>query len=88
MFTFLKSVDFLIIVVLGGMGSITGTIIASYVLTYLQELLRFLKDYRLVIYPLILILIMLFRPKGLLGRAEFSFVALFDRIRKPKEVRK
>lgn len=82
MFTFLKSVDFLIIVVLGGMGSITGTVISSYVLTYLQEFLRFLKDYRLVIYPLILILIMLFRPKGLLGRAELSFVGQWDRIAK------
>lgn len=82
MFTFLKSVDFLIIVVLGGMGSITGTIISSYVLTYLQEFLRFLKDYRLVIYPLILILIMLFRPKGLLGRAELSLTSLFDKLGK------
>lgn len=82
MFNYLKSVDFLIIVVLGGMGSITGTIISSYVLTYLQELLRFLKDYRLVIYPLILILIMLFRPKGLLGRAEFSPTSLLDKLGK------
>ena len=80
MFTFLKSVDFLIIVVLGGMGSITGTIIASYVLTYLQEFLRFLKDYRLVIYPFILIFIMLFRPKGLLGRSELSLVGLLNRV--------
>lgn len=87
MFTFLKSVDFLIIVVLGGMGSITGTIISSYVLTYLQEFLRFLKDYRLVIYPLILILIMLFRPKGLLGRTEFSITGFFERyiLKKKKE---
>ncbi len=72
MFNFLKSVDFLIIVVLGGMGSVTGTIISSFTLTYLQEFLRFLKDYRLVIYPLLLILIMLFRPKGLMGRSELS----------------
>jgi len=77
---FLRSIDFLIYVVLGGMGSMTGAIIASYVLTYLQEMLRFLQDYRLLIYPLILILVMLFRPKGLLGTKELSFVGLFDKI--------
>ena len=77
---FLRSIDFLIYVVLGGMGSMTGSILAAYVLTYLQEMLRFLQDYRLLIYPLILILVMLFRPKGLLGMKEFSFVNFFDKI--------
>jgi branched-chain amino acid transport system permease protein len=77
---FLKSIDFLIYVVLGGMGSMTGSILSAYVLTYLQEFLRFLQDYRLLIYPVILILVMLFRPKGLLGMKEFSFVRLVDRI--------
>lgn len=71
-FNFLKSVDFLIIVVLGGMGSATGTLISGYTLTILQEYLRFLKDYRLVIYAFILILIMLFRPGGLMGKRELS----------------
>jgi branched-chain amino acid transport system permease protein len=77
---FLRSIDFLIYVVLGGMGSMTGSIIAAYVLTYLQEFLRFLQDYRLLIYPLILIFIMLFRPKGLLGMKELSFVGIWNRI--------
>ncbi|MDR0589215.1 MAG: branched-chain amino acid ABC transporter permease [Spirochaetaceae bacterium] len=77
---FLKSIDFLIYVVLGGMGSMTGSILAAYVLTYLQEFLRFLQDYRLLIYPLILIFVMLFRPKGLLGTKEFSFVHSVDRL--------
>ncbi|HYH03186.1 MAG TPA: branched-chain amino acid ABC transporter permease [Bacillota bacterium] len=72
MFNFLKSVDFLIIVVFGGMGSITGTVIAGFVLTYLQEFLRILSDYRLVIYPILLILMMLYKPSGLLGEREFS----------------
>jgi branched-chain amino acid transport system permease protein len=75
---FLKSIDFLIYVVLGGMGSMTGSILAAYILTYLQEFLRFLQDYRLLIYPLILIFVMLFRPKGLLGSREFSFVRAWD----------
>jgi branched-chain amino acid transport system permease protein len=77
---FLKSIDFLIYVVLGGMGSMTGSILSAYVLTYLQEFLRFLQDYRLLIYPLILIFVMLFRPQGLLGMKELSFVGLFDRL--------
>jgi branched-chain amino acid transport system permease protein len=85
---FLKSIDFLIYVVLGGMGSITGSILAAYTLTYLQEALRFLQDYRLLIYPLILIFVMLFRPQGLLGMKELSFVGIFRRITRrssPKE---
>jgi branched-chain amino acid transport system permease protein len=77
---FLRSIDFLIYVVLGGMGSMTGSILSAYVLTYLQEFLRFLQDYRLLIYPVILILVMLFRPKGLLGMKEFSIVGLVDKI--------
>jgi branched-chain amino acid transport system permease protein len=74
--SFTKSIDYLIFVVLGGMGSMTGAICAAYVLTYLQEFLRFLQDYRLLIYPLILIMVMLYRPQGLLGRRELSFTGL------------
>ena len=77
---FIRSVEFLIFVVLGGMGSLTGSIISAYLLTYLLEFLRFLQDYRLLIYPVILIMVMLFRPKGLLGMKEFSFVGLIDKI--------
>jgi branched-chain amino acid transport system permease protein len=72
MFNFLKSVDFLIIAVLGGMGSITGTVCAGFGLTYLQELLRVVNDYRMVVYPLLLILLMLFRPAGLMGGKELD----------------
>jgi branched-chain amino acid transport system permease protein len=77
--SFNKSIDYLIFVVLGGMGSMTGAILASYILTYLQEFLRFLRDYRLIIYPLILIAVMLYRPQGLLGMKEISFVRLCER---------
>jgi branched-chain amino acid transport system permease protein len=81
--SFNKSIDYLIFVVLGGMGSMTGSILASYVLTILQEFLRFLQDYRLLIYPLILIFVMLFRPQGLLGMKELSFVRLWTRFVAP-----
>jgi branched-chain amino acid transport system permease protein len=79
---FLRSIDFLIYVVLGGMGSMTGSILSAYVLTYLQEFLRFFQDYRLIIYPVILIFVMLFRPQGLLGMKEFSFTGFVDGIGK------
>ncbi len=79
MFNYLKSVDFLIIVVFGGMGSITGTVAASFVLTILQEQLRFMKDYRLVIYPILLIMMMIFRPQGMLGTKELRLTRVFSR---------
>ena len=78
---FTKSIDYLIFVVLGGMGSMTGSVLAAYVLTFLQESLRFLQNYRLLFYPVVLILVMLFRPQGLLGTKEFSFVNAFEWIK-------
>ncbi|NLW59115.1 MAG: branched-chain amino acid ABC transporter permease [Firmicutes bacterium] len=83
MFNFQKSVEFLIIVVLGGMGNLTGTVVAGIGLTYLQEILRFLKDYRLVIYPVILIIVMLFQPSGIMGlfgNKEFSLTRLVSKM--------
>ena len=76
--SFNNSINYLIYVVLGGMGSTTGAILSAFVLTILQELLRFLRDYRLLIYPLILICMMLFRPQGLLGTAELCFFKIPD----------
>lgn len=78
--SFNRSIDYLIFVVLGGMGSITGSVLSAFVLSYMQEFLRFLKDFRLLIYPLILIFVMLFRPQGLLGIKELSFVALWEKM--------
>ncbi|MDR2151062.1 MAG: branched-chain amino acid ABC transporter permease [Spirochaetaceae bacterium] len=86
--SFNKSIDYLIYVVLGGMGSMTGSILAAYILTYLQEFLRFLRDYRLLFYPLILIFVMLFRPQGLLGMKELSFVGLLDKLLKGLSLKK
>jgi len=69
-FNFLASINFVVMVVLGGSGSITGVILAAIVLTWLPEQLRFIKDWRMVIYSLLLIIMMLVRPEGLLGRRE------------------
>ncbi len=71
-FNFFKSVDVLLMVVLGGMGSITGSFVGATIITMLLEALRFLGQWRLVFYSLILILFMIFRPGGLLGTAELG----------------
>lgn len=80
MFRFMNSVNFLVIIILGGLGSITGTIIASIGFTYIQEWLRALGDFRLVVFGLALIIAMLFWPHGLMGSKEFSIVGFVKRI--------
>lgn len=73
-FSFLISVQILIMAVLGGLGSMSGSILAAFILTILPELLRSLPtgkvDIRMIVYPVILILMMILRPQGLLGRLE------------------
>lgn len=64
---FQRSFDVVIMVVLGGMGSISGTTLAAIILTLLPELLRDLQQYRLIIYALVLIVMMIVRPQGLFG---------------------
>ena len=64
-FNFLKSIDFVIYVVLGGTGGFAGCIAATGILTLLPEVLRFLNDLRMVIYPLLLIVIMILRVKNI-----------------------
>ncbi|HEY4532651.1 MAG TPA: branched-chain amino acid ABC transporter permease [Fusobacterium sp.] len=71
-FDYNYSINILVMVVLGGMGSFTGSIIAAIVLTLLPEVLREFSDYRMIAYAVILIFMMIFRPKGLLGREEFQ----------------
>ena len=73
---FVKSIEALIIVVLGGLGSITGSVVAAIITTILPEALRPLQeltrlDFRMVIYPLLLLLLMLTRPQGLFGHREY-----------------
>lgn len=67
MFGFMKSIEILGMVVLGGLGSIPGTILGASVLTLLPELLRFFSDYRNLFYGALLVTLMIFRPNGLLG---------------------
>ena len=71
-FTDTKSNDFLATLVTGGTNSITGPVLASVLITTMLEYLRFLANWRLVIYGLLYIIIMRFRPQGLMGYQEFS----------------
>jgi branched-chain amino acid transport system permease protein len=66
-FEFLKSVEILIMVILGGLGSIVGSILGAIALTVLPEALRGLAEYRMIIYSLLLVVLMIMRPQGLLG---------------------
>ncbi|MFI3313128.1 MAG: branched-chain amino acid ABC transporter permease, partial [Eubacteriales bacterium] len=78
-FKFMKSVEILVMVVLGGMGSMLGSIVAATVLTVLSEALRSLGDMRMVFYALILICMMIFRPKGLMGTYDFSMSRILEK---------
>jgi len=77
-FNFNKSIEILIIVVLGGLGSFTGSIVAAIFLTFLPEILRSFQDYRMLIYSIALILIMIFKPSGVFGKYEFSVTRSID----------
>ncbi len=68
-FTFVKSFEIIIMIALGGLGSLPGAVLGAVVITVLPELFREFAEYRMVIYSLALILIMIFRPQGLLGNA-------------------
>lgn len=71
-FNFMKSIEILTFVVFGGMGSLSGSVISAIVLTALPEALRSVKDLKNIIYPVALIILMIFRPEGLLGTKELS----------------
>jgi branched-chain amino acid transport system permease protein len=69
-FSILKSTDMLVMVYLGGVGSLTGSLLGAAIFTVLMELLRFLGLWRWVVGPLLLVLLMIFRPQGLMGFKE------------------
>jgi len=81
-FTFIRSIEVIAMVVLGGLGSVSGSVLAAIVLTVLPEALRPVRDYRMVIYALMLIGLMITRPQGLLGSREISLSWLLGRFRR------
>lgn len=73
-FTYIRTTDILVMLYLGGMGSLSGSILGASTLTLLLEFLRPLGVWRMVVNPLILIIVMLTRPFGIMGNREFGFV--------------
>lgn len=78
-FKFMKSIEILVMVVLGGMGSMLGSVLSATTLTFISEGLRELGDFRMVAYSIVLILMMIFRPKGLLGTYDFSLSRILEK---------
>jgi len=87
-FQFIRSFEIIIMIVLGGMGSLTGAVFGAIVITLLPELLRRLpgdfSKYRMVVYSALLIIIMLTRPQGILGTREFGLSWLKRAQRRPE----
>jgi len=79
-FGFMKSIEILVMVVLGGMGSMLGSVLSASVLTALPELLRSFSTYRMVVYSLVLVVVMIFVPSGLMGTYDFSLNGLLDKL--------
>ncbi len=81
-FGFMKSIEVVVMLVLGGLGSLTGAVVGAVILTILPELLRDvetqlqLPGVRMVVYALVLILLMIFRPQGIFGQRELSLTLL------------
>ncbi len=78
-FTFMASFNYLIMVVLGGLGSLTGSIAGAFVVTAISAALASWPEFRMIIYALALILLMFYRPQGLFGYMEITDMKIFQR---------
>lgn len=78
-FTFLKSLEYLMYLYIGGANCISGAIVGSTVFTIIPELFREFQIWRMVLFSLLLILTMLFRPDGLMANREFKFINIGSR---------
>lgn len=79
-FGFMKSIEILVMVVLGGMGSMIGSVISASVLTALPMLLISFAEYRMIVYSLLLIIVMIFKPSGLMGSYDFSLTRVLGKV--------
>ena len=78
--TFMQSFNYLIMVVLGGLGSLTGSVAGAFVVTALSAALADWPEFRMIIYALALIFLMFYRPQGLFGYVEISSLPPFSRL--------
>ena len=85
-FGFLKSIDMLSMIVLGGLGSIPGAVFGASLLSAAPEFLRFMSQYRMLVYGALLVFLMVFRPNGLLGGVDFAALVLRKLGVKPRGV--
>lgn len=85
-FDMTKSTLLTIMVILGGLGSLSGSVIGTIVLTFIPEFLRNFNEWRYVIFGLLVVLVMVLRPKGLMGGMELSdlYRKIRDKLRKPR----
>ena len=79
LFDFMTGINILMIVVLGGMGSMAGSVVAATILTSLPFLMQWMSQYRMIIYAIILIVVMIFKPSGLMGTYDFSLTKLIEK---------
>ena len=79
-FGFMKSIEILVMVVLGGMGSMLGSVLSATVLTALPQMLLAFDKWRMVLYSLVLIIVMIFKPSGLLGTYDFSLSRVLEKL--------
>lgn len=86
-FGFMKSIEILVMVVLGGMGSMVGSVLSATVLTAVPELLRAFSEYRMIVYSLLLITVMIFKPSGLMGQYDFSLSRILEKMLNHKPAR-
>ncbi len=71
-FKFDRSIDLIVMIIVGGLGSVTGAIVGAIAITVTLEVTRDVQEYRLVVYALLLIILMIVRPQGLLGKYELD----------------
>jgi branched-chain amino acid transport system permease protein len=86
MFTFIRSFEVVVLVVLGGLGSVTGSVVTAIVLGYAIEKARDFEQYRMVVYALLLVVLMLLRPQGLFGTRELWDLRPFRRLPRGRQL--
>lgn len=85
-FGFLPSIFVLVMLVFGGLGTIRGAVFGACLLTALPELIRFVKDYRSITYGIVLVLLMLYEPRGLLGEGSFLWRQILRGVAKARSL--
>ena len=84
-FGYNMSIELLVLVVLGGLGSVSGAVISATVLTVIPEILQTFASWKMIIYSILLIIVMIFKPSGLMGEKEVSVFQFINKVLKRSE---